>query len=205
MKVRHMKRIASSLGLCFVLMLPVLPAHAQMSLPLAFNGTDFTGWVLPEDNIWWSAGNGILSVQNGPDQKPSILWTEKEYANFVMSLEFRFGEGVVDSGVFIRKVAEQIQLGISGSMQRDMTASPYIEGKGYPVEAEGVGEVLKQDDWNIIVIVAVGQNYSTWLNGKKVMSYNSESAVEKGPIGLQLHANREMHIEFRNIALAELP
>lgn len=201
MKVLTLKIAPALIFACF----SVLPAHAQLQMPRAFNGHDFTGWVLPADNIWWKAENGILSVKNGPDQKASTLWTEQSYANFVMSLEFRFGDGVVDSGVFIRRTEEQIQLGNSGSMQRDMTASPYIQGKGYPVEATGVAEVLRQDDWNEIVIVAVGQNYSTWLNGRKVMSYDSESAIEEGPVGLQLHANREMFIEFRNIALAELP
>lgn len=177
---------------------------AQVQLPQVFNGYDFTGWIVPENNIWWKAAHGVLSVENGPEQKGSILWTERDYGDFVIDLEFKMGAGTVDSGVFMRKDSEQIQIGISGSLQRDMTASPYIAGKGYPVEAEGVAELLKLDDWNKLTIVAVGQNYSTWLNGKKVMSYNSESAIERGPVGFQLHGNREMLIEFRNIAMAEL-
>ena len=173
-------------------------------LSVIFNGKDLSGWVAPENNTWWTVEEGILNVKSGPEKKGSILWTEKEYANFVMEFEFRFGEGTVDSGVFIRDDKQQIQIGISGSLKRDMTASPYIPGLGYPVEAEGVKELLKLDDWNEMTIVAKGHNYTVWLNGEHVMTYNSESAIEKGPIGLQLHGNRDMSIDYRHISLARL-
>ena len=123
----------------------------------------------------------------------------------MVELDFRMGsEGVVDSGVFLRNEREQVQIGISGSKKRDMTASPYISGKGYPVEAEGVAELLKPHDWNTLRIRARGQTYTTWLNGKEVMNYTSETAVERGPIGLQLHPGRHMRIDFRAIRLTEL-
>ena len=85
-----------------------------------------------------------------------------------------------------------------------MTASPYIPGKGYPVEAKGVKELLKTDDWNSMKIEATGKTYISWLNGKKVMTYTSESAIEKGPVGIQLHGNRDMAIDYRNIKIASV-
>ena len=176
----------------------------QEGLPSVFNGENFEGWKVPENNIWWEAGDGVLKVKNGPEKKGSILWTEQEYTNFVMEFEFKFGEGTVDSGVFIRDDREQIQIGISGSLKRDMTGSPYIAGKGYPVEAEGVKELLKLDDWNEMTIVAKGNNYSVWLNGTPVMKYTSDTAVEKGPVGIQLHGGKVMAIAYRNIGIAEL-
>ena len=199
-----MKTLAPSLIVFLLFTLLPNSTVAQAQLPTVFNGHDFRGWVEPENNIWWKAEHGLLTVKNGPDQKGSILWTERAYGDFVIHFEFKMGEGTVDSGVFMRNDKDQIQIGISGSLQRDMTASPYIPGKGYPVEAEGVAELLKQDDWNKMTIVAIGQNYSTWLNDTKVMSYNSESAIDHGPIGFQLHANREMSIAFRNIKIGEL-
>ena len=168
-----------------------------------FNGKDLSGWKAPEDNIWWLVDDGVLQVRSGPKKKGGILWTENEYEDFVVECEFRFGEGTVDSGIHVRN-QDQIQIGISGSLKRDMTASPYIPGKGYPVEAEGVAELLKADDWNHLVIKVVGKNYTTYLNGKKVMTYDSASAIAKGPIGIQLHAGKDMAIDYRNIKLAEL-
>ena len=181
------------------------PCDVQASqLPSVFNGKNFAGWKVPEGNIWWKAESGILSVKSGPNRKGSTLWTEKQYTNFVMEFEFRFGQGTVDSGIFLRNNREQIQLGMSGSMKRDMTGSPYIMGKGYPAEAAGVKELLKQDQWNRMTIVVIGKNYSVWLNGVHVLSYDSETAVERGPVGIQLHPNNDMSIDYRKITLAEL-
>ncbi len=185
---------------------PLFAAEESQSqkLPPVFNGEDLSGWVVPENNIWWKAEDGVLKVQSGPERTGSTLWTEKEYANFVMEFEFKMGEGTVDSGIYVRNEKEQIQIGISGSLKRDMTGSPYIAGKGYPVEAEGVKELLKLDDWNEMTIVAKGDDYTVWLNGEFVMQYESESAAEKGPIGIQLHGNRDMSVEYRDIRIAEL-
>ena len=183
--------------------IPLCEIRAEDKFEPIFNGKDLQGWEVPDNNIWWLVEDGILQVRSGPEQKGSILWTEKEYEDFVVELEFKFGAGTVDSGVHIRNT-DQIQIGISGSLKRDMTASPYIPKKGYPVEAEGVKEILRMDDWNQMRIEVRGMEYIVHLNGKKVMSYNSETGIPKGPIGLQLHGNKEMEIDFRDIKLAEI-
>ncbi len=169
-----------------------------------FNGKNLDGWVAPEGNIWWKAEKGILTAQSGPDKKGSILWTDAEYKDFIIQLDFKFGKGTIDSGIFIRSEKQQIQIGESGSLKRDMTCSPYIPGKGYPVEAENVKELLKMDDWNTIRVKALGSVYTIWLNGENVLTYDSDTAIEKGKIGLQLHPGRDMKIEFKNVKFAEL-
>lgn len=169
-----------------------------------FNGKNFKGWVLPENNIWWTVNDETLSAKSDPNKTGSILWTKKEYKDFVLEAEFLMGEGVVDSGFFLRSENDQVQIGISGSLKRDMTASPYVPGKAYPVEAEGVKELLKSDDWNTMKIRLVDETYTVWLNGKEVMTYTSEKMPEKGPIGLQLHPNNEMSIDFRNIRVGDI-
>mgnify|MGYP001250716901 FL=1 len=175
------------------------------ALKSIFNGKDFSGWKVPEEaRACWIAENGILKVRSSPEKKGSTLWTTTEFKDFVMTFEFKMGEGTIDSGIFMRNDHDQIQIGISGSLKRDMTASPYIPGKGYPVEAKGVKELLKTDDWNSMKIEATGKTYISWLNGKKVMTYTSESAVEKGPVGIQLHGNRDMAIDYRNIKIASV-
>ena len=176
----------------------------KVKLKKAFNGKNFDGWKTPEGNIWWTAEKGVISAKSDPKKKGSILWTEKEYTNFVIQTDFKFGEGTVDSGIFIRTDRQQIQLGISGSKKRDMTCSPYIPGKGYPVEAEGVKDLLKEKDWNTVKIMANKKVYTVWLNGQQVLEYESENAIEKGPIGFQLHPSRDMGIDFRNVKIGEI-
>jgi len=179
-----------------------LSTFAQDLKPI-FNGTDLSNWKEPKNNIWWTVKDGLINCQNGPKKKGSTLWTNKKYKNFIVELDFKMGEGTIDSGLFIRN-NDQIQIGISGSLKRDMTCSPYIPKKGYPKEAKGVKELLKLKDWNTMKVKVVGNVYTIWLNGKQVNEYESKTAIEEGPIGLQLHAKRVMQISFRNIKLAEL-
>lgn len=168
-----------------------------------FNGKDLTGWKVPEGNRWFTAADGVLKVKSGADRKGATLWTEKEYTDFVMDFEFKFGEGTVDSGIYIKKSSEQIQIGESGSLKRDLTGSPYISGKGYPFEGKNVDRLLKWKDWNAMKIEVRGKVYTVWINGEKVITYKSDSAVAKGPLGIQLHGNRDMAIDYRKIRLAE--
>lgn len=164
------------------------------------------GWKVPKGNEaskWYQATNNILEVRSGSKKKGSVLWTKKQYQDFEVSLEFRFIDGIIDSGIHLRN-SDQIQIGISGSLKRDMTCSPYIPGKGYPVEAKNIKKLLKPKDWNQMRIRAVGQNYTVWLQGEEVMKYKSSSAKEKGPIGIQLHGSRNMKIDFQDISVKEL-
>ncbi|MCK0158027.1 DUF1080 domain-containing protein [Cellulophaga sp. F20128] len=182
-----------------------LSVQAQTpKLKKAFNGKNLNAWVVPSNNSWWTVKNGILNAKSGVNKEGSILWTKKEYTDFVIQTDFRFGQGTVDSGIFIRNDKQQIQLGISGSMQRDMTASPYIPGKGYPVEAENIKKLLKPQAWNTIKVMAVAGLYKVWLNDTLVMTYNSDNYIPKGPIGLQLHPDRDMEIDFKDIKIGEI-
>ena len=84
-----------------------------------------------------------------------------------------------------------------------MTGSPYVPKQGYPLKAE-VENILKKKQWNTMTILAIKNNYKVWLNGQKVMDYILENASLKGAIGLQLHPNRTMDIEFKEIFIKEL-
>lgn len=165
-----------------------------------FDGQSLDGWKV-DGASYWKAVDGILVGESDQHKKNSILWTKKSYQDFSFECEFRY-EGKIDSGVFLRDFNEQIQIGISSSLKRDMTGSPYIANKrGYPSEAKGVADLLKQGEWNKLRIVAKGAVYTVTLNGKQVLEYRSDSAVKKGPIGLQVHPGRLMKIEFKDLKI----
>jgi len=183
---------------------PAAPLQAEEGFVPLFNGKDLDGWKVPENNIWWLVEDGVLQSRSCPDQIGTDLWTEEDFGDFILEFEFLFGEGDIDSGIFVRN-DDQIQIGVSGSLQRDMTGSPYIPSKrGYPVEAEGVADLLKLDDWNHLRIEARGMEYTISLNGKKVLVYESDTGIPEGPIGIQLHAKRDMEIDFRDIRVKRL-
>ena len=177
----------------------------EASRPI-FNGRDLSGWKVPENNTWWMVEDGAIRCKSGPKKRGSNIWTEKTYRDFIVEFDFRMGEGVVDSGIFLRTSNQQVQIGISGSKKRDMTGSVYVPGKSYPLEAKGVKALLKLKDWNTMKVKVVGKVYTITLNGSEVLVYKDQTgkAVEEGPIGFQLHPGRNMAIAFRHITLTEL-
>ena len=206
-KVGTLAAMNSKLLCCAVFLTSATALVAGPKLKPIFNGKDLSGWEVPDGNDeagWYKAVEGVLKIQSGSKKKGSILWSKKKYRNFVVEFEFRMGEGRVDSGMHVR-TKDQTQIGISGSLNRDMTCSPYIPGKGYPVEAKNIKKLLKPKDWNTMRIQAIGKEYTVWLQGEKVMTYKSDSAIDEGPIGIQLHGGRNMAIDYRKLKLAELP
>jgi hypothetical protein len=187
----------SKLLCCAVFLTSATALVAGPKLKPIFNGKDLSGWEVPDGNDeagWYKAVEGVLKIQSGSKKKGSILWSKKKYRNFVVEFEFRMGEGRVDSGMHVR-TKDQIQIGISGSLNRDMTCSPYIPGKGYPVEAKNIKKLLRPKDWNTMRIQAIDKEYTVWLQGEKVMTCKSASAIEEGPLGIQLHGSppRELY------------
>jgi hypothetical protein len=195
-----MKKLLAAL----LLLMVIVSTQAQdPKLKKIFNGKNFKGWVVPDNNVWWTANDGVLFVKSTAEKKGSILWSESKYENFIIQADFLMGDGTVDSGIFLRSEHDQIQIGISGSLKRDLTASPYIPKKGYPVEAK-VKDILKLKDWNTMKVKVVGSTYTVWLNGAEVMTYTSENMPASGPVGFQLHPGNEMSCSFKNIRLAAL-
>lgn len=191
-----MKRLLSLASLIFCSLAAAEPEKV-------FNGNSLEGWKL-QGAPYWSVVDGILTGQSDDKKQNSVLWTEKSYKDFTVELEFRFS-GDVDSGIFLRHENEQIQIGTSRSLKRDMTASPYIGSKrGYPQEASGVKDLLKVGEWNRMKIVAKGKTYTVTLNGKQVIEYVSDTAKEAGPLGLQVHPGVKMKVEFKDVTVEPL-
>ncbi|WP_422925713.1 3-keto-disaccharide hydrolase [Singulisphaera sp. PoT] len=59
-----------------------------------FNGKDFTGWKVPEgDNGHWKVVDGIIDYDALSEAKgDKTLWSEKEYTDFVLKLDWRIKE-----------------------------------------------------------------------------------------------------------------
>ncbi len=57
-----------------------------------FNGSDLTGWIVPEgDNGHWNVVEGVIDYDAQSEaKKDKNLWSEKEYENFQLHVEWRF-------------------------------------------------------------------------------------------------------------------
>lgn len=189
-------------ALCMVALLLLAPGSAQKKQTL-FNGTDLTGWKVPDPNPFWRVEKGTLVGENDEKKKGHVLYTEKSYKDVVLELDVRWN-GEIDSGVMLRKPEIQVQFGISRSLKVDMTGAFYV-GK-YPEEGrtKELEKVFKPGDWNRFKIEAKGSTFTVWCNGKQVSQYTNEKYAAEGPIGLQVHPGLAMKVEYRNIVLRPL-
>lgn len=206
-----MKTIATFLITAF-LATPLLAAEpTAVELKPIFNGTDLTGWRVPNPNPFWRVENGVLIGENNESLQGHVLYTEQVYTNFVIELDARW-TGEIDSGVMMREPEIQVQLGISRSLKRDMTGAFYLArhpinpNVGYPEagHAKGVEKIFKPDDWNTFRIEAKGDTFTVWLNGKQISQYTDARYSKPAPIGLQVHPGLKMKVEFRNLRTAAL-
>lgn len=197
-----------ALKLWSTLILLALPALAADPRPQSiFNGRDLTGWKDAANNKFWRADKGILIGENDAKLTGNDLWTEKSYGNFILDFKVRW-TGPVDTGVWFRKPALQLQLGISGSLKKDMSGSFYVGKEGYPEEGQvkNADKLLKPEgQWNWYHLEARGSTFKLWINGNEAVEYKNDKFAGPAPIGLQLHPGVKMKVEFSDIRAAELP
>lgn len=173
-----------------------------------FDGESLKGWECdpPEQMSDWTAVDGELRGENA-GEKASIIWTNSSYGDFEVECEYITLTDDYDTGLFIRGLSHQVQIGISRSLQKDMTAciyAPEDEKGAYPGQTDKVLEFHKPGEWNHLRAVVTGKRIQTFLNGEPMVDYTGIVLVDEGPIGLQLHGGVHMSVKFRNIRLKEL-
>jgi hypothetical protein len=196
-------------------------AAAETGFTPLFDGKTLTGWTLMHGH-----GRGYV-VEEGkivcPADGGGNLFTEKEYANFILRLEWRLWEGG-NNGIGIRAPLEgdaayagmEIQvLDDEADVYKKMGlhAAQYT-GSVYDVFPARRGFVKRDGQWNQYEIRAEGRRIRVTLNGEVITNVNlddvKDPAVLKkhpglaratGHIGLLGHGS---HVEFRNLRIREL-
>ncbi len=86
-------KVVAALG-CWLLVVVSVVAQESAGFSSLFNGKDFTGWVVPEgDNGHWKIINGVIDCDAESEAKgEKSLWTEKEYGDFVIRMQWRLKE-----------------------------------------------------------------------------------------------------------------
>jgi hypothetical protein len=182
-----------------------------------WNGRDLAGWVQVLDSRW-VVEDGVLVARQDPSGRregESWLLTEKDYEDFVLSLEYRITPGG-NSGVFLRDpvpLAQRLAAadGGPGPWESGFEANINAREPNYPTGsiweiAKGPPGLEREGEWNRLEVRVEGNRVRTWVNGTPAVdAVQSRSA--RGAIGLQRHggeAYRDKVVEFRDIVIEEL-
>ncbi len=75
------------------------------------------------------------------------------------------------------------------------------------IDADGMKELVRIDDWNDVVIIAKGNHLQHYLNGRLILDFTDEhpeKTLLEGVLALQLHAGKPMWTRFKDIRLREI-
>ena len=143
----------------------------------------------------------------------SVWYSVKEYADFVLELEFRCASAETNSGVFVRVPGVPTSddyIYHSFEIQID-DASDGIHQTGAAYDAQAPTHLASKPpgEWNHYRIQFVGDHLQVELNGEMVLDWEAEprGKVEdfapRGYIGLQNHDDRSP-VYFRNVYVKDL-
>ncbi len=173
-----------------------------------FNGQNLDGWIIYGTEKWY-VEDGDLVCESGPDQEYGYLGTVGVYKNFDLSLEFK-QEADGNSGVFIRSSIDgtiisgwQAEVAPRGAHTGGIYES---YGRGWLIKPDpSLDHVLKENDWNLMRIVADGDQLTTYLNGVEMITLSDKKiAAASGQIALQIHDGGGIKVRWRNINITEL-
>lgn len=185
-----------------------------------FDGKTLSGWHQLGGSATYEVSNKTIvgkTVQNSPN---SFLVTKKEYADFILELEFLV-DPLLNSGIQIRSHSipsvnngrvHGYQIEIDPS-DRAWSAGIYEEGgRGWLFPLTGrptAQKAFKQNEWNHVRIEANGPHLRTWLNGVLVADIVDPKSPS-GFIALQVHSIGDPSLEgkmvqWRRIRIKEMP
>ena len=189
-----------------------------------FNGKDTSGWV-ERHKGGYAVENGTLVCKAGIQR--NYLFTEKEFANFVLRFEFRLTPGG-NSGLGIRAPLEgtiaytgiEFQI-LDNTHPKYAKLQPYqYHGSVYGCVPAKRGHLKAVGAWNVEEIRADGTKLRCTLNGVAIVDADIQPILDsgetmdgkgtkghpgllrkRGRIALLGHGD---HLEFRNIRVKEI-
>src|SRR5579864_387758 len=156
----------------FLALLLSASATAQKGFVPLFDGKDLKGWKTTSNH--WTVENGVIALKDRTDNEEhndAYLWTERQYGNFVLELEYKTPPlpGDANSGVFLRTTdtADPVPTGIEIQILNVKPGTPIARnspGSIYDLVAPSK-LVHRPGEWNRYVITCDKGKITVNLNG----------------------------------------
>ncbi len=183
-----------------------------------FDGKDLDGWTQRGGEAKYRVEDGAIVGTTVPKTPNSFLCTERNYANFILELEFKV-DPTLNCGVQIRSNSlpdykdgqvHGYQVEIDPS-DRGWSGGIYDEGRrGWLDDLSdnpAARYAFKQNDWNRFRVEAVGDRIRTFVNGVPAADL-VDDMTSTGFVALQVHGigNREetLEVRYRHIRIQDL-
>ncbi len=197
----------------------LLASDEEQGFVTLFDGNSLSGWTGAIEN--YIVSNGVLSSKKGVY---GGLYSEKEYSNFELYLEFRLTSGA-NNGIALRAPIEgdpayvgfESQI-LDNSAEIYASLKPYqFHGSIYGIAPAKRGFLRPVGEWNMQTIICNGRKISVLLNHETILNIDLDQVAPAGKtidgkehpgllrkvghIGLMSHDDI---VEFRNIKIREI-
>jgi hypothetical protein len=195
----------------------LLSARDEASFTPIFNGRDFTGWAGPLDE--YEIVNGTIRCK---PKKGGTIYTQKEYADFVVRLEFRLPPAG-NNGLAIRYPGQgdTAYEGMTELQVLDNTAPVYasldprqFHGSAYGMVAARREFLRPVGEWNYQQVTVKGSTITVELNGTTILAADLDTVTEfldnkphpgknrtRGHFGFAGHNDP---VEYRRVRIKEI-
>jgi len=197
----------------------ILSTPGESAFKPVFNGRDFAGWSGPIDN--YEIVDGALRCK---EQKGGTIFTEKEYGDFVVRLEFKLPPGG-NNGLAIRYPGKgdtayegMCELQVLDDHYEQATNSKIdprqAHGSAYGMAAAARGFQRPAGEWNFQEVTVKGSRIQVELNGFVILDTDLSQAKDfmansphpgkdraRGHFGFAGHNDP---VSFRNVRIREL-
>ncbi|HNQ90884.1 MAG TPA: DUF1080 domain-containing protein [Verrucomicrobiota bacterium] len=200
--------------------LPGNTAQTEPGFTPLFDGTTLKGWkLIGGQGPGYLPRDGVLTC---PANGGGNLFTEKEYANFILRFEFKLAPGG-NNGVGIRAplhgdaayAGMEIQV-LDDADAQYATLQPWqYHGSVYGIAPAKRGALKQAGEWNTEEIMARGRQIRVTVNGQVTVDADLNHVTDpgviqkhpgmfrpRGHLGFLGHGSL---VEFRNIRIQELP
>lgn len=182
-------------------------------LPM-FNGKDLSGW--KTEGNWVAEKDGTVALKPRPGEKgwqrfKSYIWSEKQYGDFVIDLEYKY-EATGNSGLFFRvgslddPVKSGMEVQILDTYGNPDALAPHDSGGLIGAVGPTKNVTKPAGEWNRLMVTAKGNRLKVVLNGEQVINVDlsttkAKDKSVKGYLGFQDEAKK---LWYRNVRIKEL-
>ncbi|HEX4132726.1 MAG TPA: DUF1080 domain-containing protein [Pirellulales bacterium] len=195
-----------------------------------FDGRTLDGWVQRGGQAKYEVVDGAIEGTTVPKTPNSFLCTDRDYANFILELEFKVDDGL-NSGIQVRSQCfdepktldwngKQIKIAAGrvhgyqveiDTNDRAWSGGIYDEGRrGWLNDLkdnDAARKAFKHNEWNKYRIECNGDSIKTWINDVAAADLKDDM-TPSGFIALQVHGTKSetpLHVWWRNIRIKTLP
>lgn len=172
-----------------------------------FDGKTLKGWLASPDGKWEAKDGVLLGTSQNADKRHSILFSEKEYSNFILRAKFRVLQG--NSGFYFHAESRNSPIrayGFQAEIDRTQNTGGLYETGGRAWVARPDQKAINErkyqpGEWSDLEIHAASKDVSVRINGILSTELKNVPGRTIGFFGLQFHGGQDMHVEYKGIRL----